>query len=184
MRKQTVLASTNRVSMHTPPTPQTNARCPTTPAAINHARIPTTPAPRERGVPPCSEPTVKTVGVTTPDTSHHGTPPNGGVDSRHGSHLSWVRYLQSPPSPLHTHHGNAAARRCGAGVSHAYQSRLSRQSWYTNTPRGSAAPNSLNCKSSIVNCKSHGGVGRCGRALPTTPFPPLMNHIFWRRAII
>ena len=78
MGKQTVLASANRVSMHNAPTPQTNARCSITPAAlITHAyRQRTHPA--LRGVLPCIKPTVKTVGVTTPDTSRHGTPPCAG----------------------------------------------------------------------------------------------------------
>ena len=46
MRKQAELTSANRVSMHITPTPQKNARCPTTPAAFNHARPLTTYAPR------------------------------------------------------------------------------------------------------------------------------------------
>ena len=40
------MASTNRMSMHITPTPQKNARCPTTPAAFNPARPLTSYAPR------------------------------------------------------------------------------------------------------------------------------------------
>ena len=51
-----------------------------------------------RGVPAGTIATGETRGRPPPHT-HHGTPPNGGVDSRHGWHLSYARCHPSKKRP-------------------------------------------------------------------------------------
>ena len=81
MEKQAVLASANRVSMHNPPMPQSNARCSTTPAAYYHARIPTTHAPRLARGAALHQAHGENRGGNHACPLTNGTPPNGGVDS-------------------------------------------------------------------------------------------------------